>query len=103
MNGGLIWQHTPDMSSSRFPAEEEPRLPGKMSQCPDEFKTRVKHLIAETDNADGIQGVERIYIPGDIEYLKREDYLKNGISSAPATLARLEQFGRDIGITTRFV
>jgi LDH2 family malate/lactate/ureidoglycolate dehydrogenase len=67
----------------------------------DVFKQRMEQLISEIHGAEKMQGVDRIYVPGEIEYLKREDYLKNGIPFPPATLARLEQFGKELGITVR--
>jgi LDH2 family malate/lactate/ureidoglycolate dehydrogenase len=65
------------------------------------FKARMEQLIAEIHATEKMQGVERVYVPGEIEYLKREDYLKNGIPFPPATIARLEEFGREIGISVK--
>ncbi|MDP2920050.1 MAG: Ldh family oxidoreductase [Dehalococcoidia bacterium] len=67
----------------------------------DTFKERMEQLIDEIHSAEKMEGVERIYVPGEIEYLKREDYLKNGIPFPPATLARLEDFGREIGVSVK--
>jgi len=67
----------------------------------DEFKARVEHLVGEVHSAEKIADVERIYTPGEIEYLKKEDYLKNGIPFPPASLTQLEKFGQDLGVTVK--
>lgn len=67
----------------------------------DEFKERMESLIGEIHAADKMQGVEMVYTPGEIEYLKKEDYLKNGIPFPPATLAQMEEFGRKLGVSVK--
>jgi len=66
-----------------------------------EFKERMEALIGEIHAADKMTGVDRVYAPGEIEYRKREDYLKNGIPFPPATLAQMEEFGQKLGIDTK--
>ncbi len=67
----------------------------------DEFKARVEDLVGQVHSAEKITGIERIYTPGEIEYLKKEDYLKNGIPFPPASLAQLEKFGADLGVSIK--
>jgi LDH2 family malate/lactate/ureidoglycolate dehydrogenase len=66
-----------------------------------EFKERMETLIGEIHAADKMQGVDRVYTPGEIEYLKKENYLKNGIPFPPATLAQMEEFGQKLGVGVR--
>ena len=67
----------------------------------DEFKDRVEQLIADIKGASLLDGVEKVYIPGEIEFEKKENYLKDGIPFPPATLVQLEQYGEEIGVTTK--
>jgi len=67
----------------------------------EEFKERMETLIGEIHGADKMQGVDRTYTPGEIEYLKKENYLKNGIPFPPATLAQMEEFGQKLGVSVR--
>jgi len=64
----------------------------------DEFKERVEYLIGEIHGAEKMKDVERVYVPGEIEYLKKEDYLLHGIPFPPASLAQMEKFGVDLGV-----
>jgi len=64
----------------------------------DEYKTRMELLIKELKGSKLLEGVERIYVPGEIEYEKRDKRLREGIPFPPATLDRLEQFGKEMGI-----
>lgn len=94
---GKNWLPDKHLNVGHFFAAFDPALYMPMQQ----FRERVEELIGEIHSAEKMQGVERIYVPGEIEYLKREDYLKNGIPFPPATLARLEEFGREIGMTVK--
>ena len=67
----------------------------------DEFKARMETLIKDIKNSTLMEGIERVYVPGQIEYEKRERALKEGIPLPTFTLAALEQFREQAGITTR--
>jgi L-2-hydroxycarboxylate dehydrogenase (NAD+) len=45
----------------------------------DEFKSRVDEMIRNIKASSPIEGVERVYLPGERGFLTREDRLKNGI------------------------
>jgi len=66
-----------------------------------DFKNRVEQLIGDVKSVQLIDGVERVYVPGEIEWEKREKYLKEGIPYPPAALAQLEKFGQDNGIEVK--
>lgn len=96
-SAGRNWMPNMHLNVGHFFAALDPALYLPM----DEFKERVEHLIGEIHSAEKMQGVERIYVPGEIEYLKKAEYLKNGIPFPPATLAQMEKFGQEIGITVK--
>ena len=66
----------------------------------DEFKTRMETLIADIKNVTLLEDVERVYVPGEIEYEKREKALKNGIPLPASTVQGLEQLREEMGIKT---
>jgi len=67
----------------------------------DEFKTRMETLITQVKNSARRQGVAQIYLPGEIEYQKRERALKEGIPLPPATWQALEQLRQELGLETK--
>ncbi|MDD5191087.1 MAG: Ldh family oxidoreductase [Dehalococcoidales bacterium] len=64
----------------------------------DEFKSRVEQLITDVKSVQLIEGTQKVYVPGEIEWEKRNKYLKEGIPYPPAALAQLEKFGQEIGV-----
>ena len=55
--------------------------------CPlDEFTEEVDAEIRTVRNAPRAEGVERIYLPGELEWLHQQDALRNGIPLHPTHL-----------------
>ena len=67
----------------------------------DEFKARMESLIEEVRNSTLLEDTERIYLPGEIEYEKREQRIKKGIPLPASTVETLERFREQAGIETR--
>jgi len=67
----------------------------------DDFKDRIEQLIKDIKDASLLDGVEKVYIPGEIEFEKKEKNLKDGIPFPPATLAQLEKYGTEIGVKAK--
>lgn len=65
-----------------------------------EFQERMAMLVAEHRNVPLAQGVERIYLPGEIEHQKREQRLKTGIPLEAYIVESLVQFGQKAGLET---
>ncbi|PYU66059.1 MAG: malate dehydrogenase [Acidobacteria bacterium] len=63
-----------------------------------EFTRRVDHVIQELRQAPKAKGSDRIYVPGEMEWAKREDALKNGIELPDPVYASLERLGQQLGI-----
>jgi LDH2 family malate/lactate/ureidoglycolate dehydrogenase len=68
----------------------------------DRFKERVDKAIQEIHACRPADGADRIYAPGEIEALRREDYLAHGIPLNDVTLADLRRAGEDIGVPADF-
>lgn len=51
---------------------------------PSEFKAKMDEAIQAMHQSELARGTDRIYVPGEIEWLKREERLKNGVPIAPA-------------------
>jgi ureidoglycolate dehydrogenase (NAD+) len=67
------------------------------------FKQSVDSVIRQIHEAPKAKGSERIYLPGEIEWEKREAWLKNGIPLPEATFASLYQVGNELGVETRLL
>lgn len=64
----------------------------------DEFKARVDKLIREMRASARLPGVERIWLPGEQSHEKKLRHEREGIALAPALLAQLDAFARELGV-----
>jgi LDH2 family malate/lactate/ureidoglycolate dehydrogenase len=64
----------------------------------DRFKARVDMAIRQVHQARRAPGVDRLYVPGELEFLAEEDRLVNGIPLNDVTLADLARTGEQLGI-----
>lgn len=64
----------------------------------DEFKNRMVQIIQEIREVKPMEGVDRIYLPGEIEMEKAMERERNGIPLSPEILNELEEVGRRYGI-----
>ena len=58
-----------------------------------QFRSYMDTLIRDIRNTERAQGVDRIYVPGEIEHLRREERLRDGIPLDPALVSELESLG----------
>jgi LDH2 family malate/lactate/ureidoglycolate dehydrogenase len=65
---------------------------------PEEFEARLKDLIARIRNSPLAPGTERIYLPGEIEYLTKQERLERGIPVPENLLQKLDQLAEELGI-----
>ena len=63
----------------------------------DEFKQRMDVQIRQMRNSDKAKGVERVYLPGEIELERKENFLRDGIAFASRNRGRPGRHGRDPG------
>jgi len=67
--------------------------------CPlEEFTAGVDQEIRTIRNAERAEGVERIYLPGEIEWRNQQDALKHGISLHQGHLEMLAKLGKELGV-----
>lgn len=64
----------------------------------DRFKERVDRAIAEVHACRKAPGVERIYAPGEKEFLSRAAYEREGIPLNEMTLAGIAAAAREVGV-----
>jgi len=62
------------------------------------FRQRVDQIVRELRQSPKAKGSERVYVPGEIEWGKREDALKNGIPLPDQILASLHGLGKQLGL-----
>jgi LDH2 family malate/lactate/ureidoglycolate dehydrogenase len=65
----------------------------------DEFKARMDYLYDRVRNSDKMAGVDRIFFPGEIEQLTKDDRLKNGIPLVEAEINALNKEAQRVGIS----
>ena len=69
----------------------------------EDFKRRVDHVIREIRQAPKAKGSERVYAPGEMEWEKRKDALKNGIPLPEPVFADLDRVGKQLGLDTHLL
>jgi LDH2 family malate/lactate/ureidoglycolate dehydrogenase len=67
------------------------------------FKQRIDLLVHEIKNSPRAKGELCISVPGEVEWEKREDALKNGIPFPETILSTLATVAQDLGIDTSFL
>ena len=63
-----------------------------------EFKERMDSVIQEMRNSERIQGVDRIWLPGEQSHQKRIDYARDGIPIPDALAKQLYGLAMELGI-----
>lgn len=64
----------------------------------DDFKARMKYLYERVTGSEKMAGVERIYFPGEIEIVREEERLKEGIPYAMTEIELLNKEAEDAGV-----
>ncbi len=65
-----------------------------------EFKDRMDRMIRRIKESPKAKGSERIYLPGEMEWERREEALKNGIPLPAQTLTALSTVAANLGLST---
>jgi LDH2 family malate/lactate/ureidoglycolate dehydrogenase len=68
---------------------------------PPRFKSRVDQAICQIHECRKAQGVDRVYAPGEIEFMHRESCLVDGIPLNEVTLDDLKMVAREIGVEAK--
>lgn len=68
-----------------------------------EFKARMDRMIREVRGAPKAKGSERIYLPGEMEWERRDEALRCGMELPPDVIASLVGLAEDWGLDARWV
>jgi LDH2 family malate/lactate/ureidoglycolate dehydrogenase len=66
----------------------------------DRFKSRVDAAIRQVHTAKRAPGVDRLYVPGEKEYVTRQSYERDGIPLNPVTLTDLRHTAEEMDMAT---
>lgn len=64
----------------------------------DTYYSNIDELVTYIKNSSKAEGVNEIYMPGEIEFMKEEENLKKGVPIEPNILASLNNLAADLGI-----
>lgn len=64
----------------------------------DEFKQRMDVQIRQMRDSEKAKGVDRIYLPGEIELERKENFLRDGIAFATQIVEDLDAMAETLGI-----
>lgn len=64
----------------------------------DDFRARMKYLYERVVGSEKMAGVERIYFPGEVELVRRDERLKSGIPYAHEEIELLNQEAKEAGL-----
>ncbi len=65
----------------------------------EEFVSRMESLVEEIRNSPRAPGVDRIYLPGEIEWRKSQERRRSGVPVAPSVLWELLGLAAEVGVT----
>ena len=66
-----------------------------------EFKKKMDIMIQNIKTSKKAVGFQRIYMPGEIEYDKHIELLKNGIKLSENTIEQLNKLAQNLGVPNR--
>ena len=67
----------------------------------DEFKREMDRVIRELRNSERMEGVDRIWLPGEVEYERIRERRKNGIPIAASTVQQLRRLADELELSDR--
>ncbi len=67
----------------------------------DEFKREMDRVIREIRHSEWMAGVDRIWLPGEMEAEKIRERSKNGIPVAASTVQQLRQLAAELDLADR--
>jgi len=67
----------------------------------DTFKREMDRVIREIRESERMEGVDRIWLPGEIEYSRVKERLEKGIPIAPAVLEELQKLAAELKLSDR--
>jgi LDH2 family malate/lactate/ureidoglycolate dehydrogenase len=55
-------------------------------------------MVSDIRNSPCAKGVDRLYLPGEIEWIKTRERLKNGIAAPKSLVEKLHQLAEELGV-----
>ena len=102
LTGALFGNHVPRMYEDPEP-QRLGHFFGAISveafMSKDEFNERIEDRVQQTTNATPMEGFDRVYMPGEMEALKRERQLKEGITMSEDIFYELKITGEKYGVS----
>jgi LDH2 family malate/lactate/ureidoglycolate dehydrogenase len=68
----------------------------------DDFRNRADDFVRALREAEPAAGVDRVYLPGEREWLLSEERRRSGLPMARTTLAALDAVAKELGISVDF-
>jgi L-2-hydroxycarboxylate dehydrogenase (NAD+) len=65
----------------------------------DAFKREMDHVIREIRTSQRMEGVDRICLPGEIEYYRMRERREHGIPLAPIVVANLRKLATELNLS----
>jgi LDH2 family malate/lactate/ureidoglycolate dehydrogenase len=65
---------------------------------PAEFQKNIQSMIADIRNSPRAKGVDRLYLAGEIEWIKTQERPKNGIAVPESLAQKLHQLADELGV-----
>jgi LDH2 family malate/lactate/ureidoglycolate dehydrogenase len=66
-----------------------------------EFTREIDRVIREIRDSHRMEGVERIWLPGEMEHRKLQDRRRNGVPVAPSTVRELDRLAEELQLGDR--
>ena len=66
-----------------------------------EFKRDMDRGIREIRNSERMEGVDRIWLPGEMAFCRVQEHQKKGIPIAPAVVQDLRKLAAELSLTDR--
>ncbi len=66
-----------------------------------EFKNEMDRVIREIRNSERMEGVDRIWLPGEMEYERVRERRKHGVPVAASTIQQLRQLAAELNLSDR--
>lgn len=67
----------------------------------DEFKREMDRVIREIRDSKRMEGADRIWLPGEMEYLKVQERRRHGVPVAVSTVDQLRRLADELGLPDR--
>lgn len=101
MTGSFYGRHVPsteDMGSKVAAGFVIQAIDIAAFEDPADFQKNIQAMVADIRNSPRAKGVDRLYLPGEIEWLKTQDRLKNGITVPESLVQQLHKLADELGV-----